>query len=157
MTVHLEATVETALGPLRIIERSGVIIGLTWGRGACESTPLLNEAAEQLQAYARRELHQFDLPLAAIGAKFQEAVWNEMLKIPYGETRTYGDLATVLNAMPQAVGGACGANPIPIIIPCHRVVASGGELGGFSGGAGVETKRQLLIHEGAIAEQLSLF
>ena len=157
MKVHLETTVETALGPLRVTERDGAIIGLTWGRGICETSPLLVEATEQLQAYANRKLQRFDLPLAALGAKFQEAVWNEMLKIPYGETQTYGDLASNLSAMPQAVGGACGANPIPIVIPCHRVVASGGDLGGFSGGEGVETKRQLLIHEGAIAEQLRLF
>ena len=80
-----------------------------------------------------------------------------MLKIPYGETRSYGDLATAIGAMPQAVGSACGTNPIPIVIPCHRVIASGGEIGGFSGGQGIETKRQLLVHEGAIAEQLSFF
>jgi methylated-DNA-[protein]-cysteine S-methyltransferase len=80
-----------------------------------------------------------------------------MCRIPYGKTRSYGELAKILGSMPRAIGGACGANPIPIFIPCHRVVAGGGALGGFSGGDGATSKRALLVHEGALQHQPSLF
>ena len=152
-----EITVETSLGYFRIAEQEDAIIRLTWGKGHDEISPLLKEASQQLLAYTENELQRFDLPLAPKGLDFQKAVWREMLKIPYGKTRTYGELAKNIDGIARAVGTACGANPIPVIIPCHRVVASGGELGGFSGAGGVETKRQLLVHEGAIEEQLSFF
>ena len=74
-----------------------------------------------------------------------------MIDIPFGEMRTYGELAKDLGSASQAVGQACGANPIPIIVPCHRVVAAGGKLGGFSGGDGAPTKRKLLNHEAVYA------
>lgn len=157
MTRRLETTVDTDLGPFRVAECDGAIVRIAWGQGEAQLSPLLEEAARQLRAYANQRLRSFDLPLAADGSAFERSVWDEMLKIPYGETRSYGDLAAALGAMPQAVGAACGANPIPIVIPCHRVIASGGEIGGFSGGQGIETKRELLVHEGAIAEQLSFF
>ena len=154
---RLETTAETPLGPFRIAAEGEAIVRLTWGKGRDQESPLLQEAARQLLSYARGELREFDLPLAPRGPDFQKAVWREMLKIPYGETRSYGDLAVSLDGIARAVGTACGANPIPVIIPCHRVIAGNGELGGFSGAGGVETKRQLLVHEGAILEQLSFF
>ena len=156
MTIR-EATVETPLGHFRITEQEGAITALTWGKGRSDDSPLLREACQQLVAYTENRLQRFNLPLAPQGLEFQKAVWREMLKIPYGETRSYGDLAQKLDGIARAVGTACGANPIPVIIPCHRVIASDGELGGFSGAGGVVTKRQLLVHEGAIAEQLSFF
>ena len=152
-----ETTVGTSLGRFRIVERDNAIVRLRWGSGRADDTPLLREAAGQIHAYAEKRLRQFDLPLAPTGPSFQRAVWAELLKIPYGETRSYGDLAHNLQAIARAVGGACGANPIPLLIPCHRVIAQTGELGGFSGGQGVVTKRALLLHEGALAEQFSLF
>ena len=91
-----------------------------------------------------------DLPLAAHGTDFQKRVWAAMSEIPYGETATYGGLATMLDSGPRAVGMACGRNPIPIVVPCHRVLASGGREGGFSGGSGLPTKRQLLAIEGTV-------
>lgn len=89
-----------------------------------------------------------DLPLAPTGSEFQQKVWYELCKIPYGETKTYGEIAGRINAMPRAVGGAIGRNPISIIIPCHRVVGAGGKLTGYAGG--IHTKEQLLRHEHAI-------
>ena len=89
------------------------------------------------------------MPLAPAGSGFRQRVWQAMQAIPVGETRSYGALARALGSAPRAVGGACGANPIPILIPCHRVVAGGG-LGGYSGGAGLATKIALLKLEGAL-------
>lgn len=107
-------------------------------------TRLLAEAAQQLRAYSEGKLHGFDLPLQGEGSPFQQSVWRAMLAIPYGETRTYGDLAAALASSARAVGRACGSNPIPIVVPCHRVMGYGGRLTGFSGGEGVATKRLLL-------------
>jgi methylated-DNA-[protein]-cysteine S-methyltransferase len=157
MSQRLETTVETALGIFRVCQAGQAIVALTWGRGQTAITPLLAEAARQLIAYGDGQLKTFDLPLAPRGPSFHQEVWREMLAIPYGKTRTYGELADRLDGIARAVGTACAANPIPIIIPCHRVVASGDALGGFSGGQGVADKRRLLVHEGALAEQFELF
>ncbi len=113
-----------------------------------DTTALLSRAIEQLRAYFAAELQVFDLPLQVAGSEFQRAVCDAMLAIPFGETRTYGDIGRDLKALPQPIGNACGANPIPVIIPCHRVLGVNG-LGGFSGRGGVETKVTLLKHEGA--------
>ena len=111
-------------------------------------------ACVQLQAYLDNPQFEFDLPLKFSGTRHRVAVWEAMQKIPAGKTRTYGDIAHDLHSSARAVGGACGANPIPLVVPCHRIVAAGGSLGGFMGelGAGFETaiKRWLLEHEGAL-------
>jgi O-6-methylguanine DNA methyltransferase len=112
-----------------------------------EPTALLAEAIRQLHAYFERRLTEFDLPLDW-GTGFNADVRRSMAAIPYGETRTYGDLAKELGAPAQAIGQACGANTIPVIIPCHRILASNG-LGGFSAPGGIETKVALLKLEGA--------
>ncbi len=147
------ALVDSPLGPLAVTETDGVITGLTWGgaRAGDETAVLqavLQQARDQLAAYFDRRLDRFDLPLAVGGSDFQRAVCAAMAAIPFGETRTYGDLARDLGVSAQAIGAACGANPIPVIIPCHRVLGAGG-LGGFSAPGGVETKVALLRHEGA--------
>ena len=113
-------------------------------------SPILREAARQLDLYFARRLTRFELPLDAHGTEFQRRVWAAMSGIPYGETTTYGGLAAALGSGPRAVGMACGRNPIPIVVPCHRVLASGGREGGFSGGRGLPTKRQLLAIEGMV-------
>ncbi len=104
----------------------------------------------QLQAYLDDPRQRFDLPLQLSGSRHQLSVWEAMQAIAVGRTRTYGDIAQELGSSPRAVGGACGANPLPIVIPCHRVVASAG-IGGFMGatGEGFERgiKRWLLTHE----------
>ncbi len=142
-------TVETSMGPLSLVEENGYITKLLWhAEKSGTPSPVLEQAAQQLKAYFASDLETFDLPLAPAGTKFQQQVYAAMLAIPKGETRTYGDIAKDLGVPAQPVGQACGSNPIPIIIPCHRVVGSDG-LGGFSGCGGVETKVQLLQHEGA--------
>ncbi len=142
------ATVDTPVGPLCLSEADGAITGLGWQWGGADDTALLRRAVEQIEAYFAGELQIFDLPLHVARSDFQRAVCDAMRQIPLGETRTYGDLARVLKAPPQPIGNACGANPIPVIIPCHRVLGANG-LGGFSGRGGVETKVALLKHEGA--------
>ncbi|MGR3616704.1 MAG: methylated-DNA--[protein]-cysteine S-methyltransferase [Paracoccaceae bacterium] len=142
-------SVNTQFGRLGIVEEDGAIVRLSWqGRDEGEVTPLLREAAAQLAAYDEGSLNTFDLPLHVEGSDFQCQVCDAMLAIPLGETRTYGELAKMLDMPPQPVGNACGANPIPVIIPCHRVLAAH-SLGGFSGMGGIETKVALLRHEGA--------
>jgi methylated-DNA-[protein]-cysteine S-methyltransferase len=143
-------TVSSPLGPLTVTEADGAIVGIDWVPVAAPvETALLNRAAVQLDAYFYCELKAFDLPLAPAGSPFQLTVWAAMLRIPFGQARTYGDIAGEIDgAVPQAVGAACGANPIPILIPCHRVVAAGDKLGGYSGQGGVRTKRFLLELEG---------
>jgi len=136
------------LGPLTLFEEDDAIIVLEWGRAPeDETSPLLDEAKKQLDAYFDRKLTNFDLPLSPPGTDFQKRVWRGMSQIPYGETRTYGDLARKISSGARPVGTACGRNPIPIIIPCHRVVASTG-LGGYTGQGGLETKSYLLKLEG---------
>ncbi|HEX8986832.1 MAG TPA: methylated-DNA--[protein]-cysteine S-methyltransferase [Rhodocyclaceae bacterium] len=111
---------------------------------------LAKEAARQLRAYLKDPRFAFGLPLAPAGTHFQRRVWNGISAIPSGSTRTYGELAQAIGSGPRAVGNACGANPYPIVVPCHRVVASQG-LGGFArqrGGFLLGIKRWLLAHEG---------
>ncbi len=144
-----ETTIDTPTGPVTISETQGAIVRLNWRQGGEDDTPLLRRAATQIRAYfQKKERYDFDLPLRVAGSDFQRAVCDAMSAIPFGEIRTYGQIAQDLGVPPQAVGGACGGNPIPIIIPCHRVLGAD-SLGGFSGAGGVETKVALLRHEGA--------
>lgn len=141
------ATLQSPLGPLTLTEEAGLITALHWRTEGGSPTPLLTEALSQLQAYFDHRLTRFDLPLAW-GTGLHEKVRRAMAAIPFGETRTYGDLSRQIGAAAQAVGQACGTNPIPILIPCHRILGAKG-LGGFSAKGGVETKVWLLKHEGA--------
>jgi methylated-DNA-[protein]-cysteine S-methyltransferase len=147
--------VETPVGRLAIEADHDAVTGLRWaspGENARDNTPspVLTEATRQLERYFARTLKRFDLPLAQRGTDFQKRVWTMMSAIPYGETATYGGMAMALGSGPRPVGMACARNPIPIIVPCHRVLASGGKEGGFSGGTGLPTKRQLLALEGVV-------
>jgi methylated-DNA-[protein]-cysteine S-methyltransferase len=127
-------------------------MALDWGHGLdaprnTDNAPLC-QAAEALRAYFKNGQEEFiKLPLEAHGTAFQRRVWAEMQKIPSGEVKTYGQIAKILNSSARAIGTACGANPLPILIPCHRVVSQSG-LGGYSGGDGLETKISLLRLEG---------
>jgi len=143
-------SMNSPVGPLTVFETDGAIVALEWGRvPASRSSPLLNDATRQLTAYFDGHLETFDLPVAPAGSDFQHRVWQAMSEIPYGRTETYGELAQRIGGVARAVGGACGANPIPIIIPCHRVTGAGGRMTGYSAGEGIETKRALLRLEGA--------
>ena len=145
-------SLESPLGRLSLFEENGAIAALDFGgkRSTGEPTRLLHAAKRQLDAYFAGKLTAFDLELAPSGSPFELRVWQLMQDIPYGETRSYGELAAALAAAPRAIGQACGRNPLPILIPCHRVLAANGALGGYSGGKGVDTKRRLLILEGAL-------
>ena len=140
--------IDTPVGRLGIAERDGKIVRVSWSvQPEGEPTPLLEEAAQQIAAYFAGELKEFDLPLDPGGTVLEAGVFAAMSAIPYGETRTYGDIAADLGTYGQPVGQACGANPIPVIIPCHRVLSATG-LGGYSSQGGIETKIALLKLEG---------
>jgi methylated-DNA-[protein]-cysteine S-methyltransferase len=142
-------SISSPVGALTLEEEDGAIVAISWGKGGLSNgSPLLTEAARQLDAYFAGELTDFDLPLAPAGSRFEQRVWAAMQTIPYGQTRSYGDLAGAIGSAPRAVGRACGKNPIPIVIPCHRVLARAG-LGGYSGEGGLVTKERLLALEGA--------
>lgn len=144
-----QLSLHSPVGDLSISEDNGVIVSLDWGWGRDQTpTPLLKEAQRQLNAYFDGALKQFDLPLAPSGTPFQKAVWKHMLKIPYGRTVTYGHIAERLKSGPRPVGTACGRNPLPILIPCHRVMGANGALGGYSGEGGLVTKKALMRLEG---------
>ena len=140
---------ESPVGPLRIDEEDAFIIGVnrTDTPGKAPDTPLLQECVRQLRAYFDGSLTVFDLPLNPQGTHFRRRVWAALQAIPYGETRSYGQLATSLGCpgAARAVGGANHHNPIAIIIPCHRVIGADGSLTGYGGGLAM--KDWLLRHE----------
>lgn len=136
-------------GPVCLVERDGKLVGLEWQQpDVAGESALLTEGLAQLAAYFAGRLKRFDLPLDW-GTGLNERVRRAMADIPCGETRTYGQIAKRVGAAPQAVGQACGANSMPILIPCHRVTGTDW-FGGFSAPGGVETKAALLRHEGAL-------
>ena len=131
---------------------------LTWTNAPISppTTPAGHRLAEQLSAYFAGALKSFDIETEPGGTAFQRSVWDYMCAIPYGETRTYGQCAAAIDGIARAVGTACGENPIPIIIPCHRILAADG-MGGYSGRGGLKTKTALLRLEGVpLGEQLDL-
>ncbi len=147
--------IESPIGPLRIVEQAGAITAIEFSpfrdndgrpRGPrADDAPLLVEAARQLAEYFARDRKEFDLPLAPIGTTWQIAVWDQLRLLGYGETASYGEIAARLgksNAASRAVGFANGSNPIPIVIPCHRVIGANGTLTGYAGG--IERKQTLL-------------
>ncbi len=146
----MERTVESPLGPLTLVAEEGALTRLRWGRAAREDeSNLLARAAAELAAYFAGDPRDFDLPVAPEGTAHDRRVWRAMRRIPPGETRTYGETARAIGSGAQAVGNACGRNPIPIIVPCHRIVGANGAIGGYSGQGGAATKRFLLGLEGA--------
>ena len=148
---------QTGLGSMLIGEGAGGLVGAwfadqrhvpdaaaTW---ALRRTPLLVQAQAQINAYLAGELDRFDVPLASCGTPFQQAVWASLRTIPYGQRRTYGDVARTVGkpSSARAVGAAVGRNPWALIVPCHRVVGRDGSLTGYAGG--LERKQQLLAME----------
>ncbi len=146
------ASLHNTFGWFSLVEEDGQITQLLWeDRTEGFRSDVLKEGLNQLEAYFAGKLTKFNLPLAPKGSDFQQKVYRIMQDIPFGEVLTYGEVAKKLDVPAQPIGQACGANPIPVIIPCHRIVGTG-NLGGFSGLGGVETKVQLLRHEGANAQ-----
>jgi len=141
---------QTAIGRIGIAESGGVVTNLYFldkaGDRIAETgcSPLLDEAFRQLDAFLAGRIHAFSLPVATEGTEFSLRVWRALLDIPYGGTASYGDIAVAAGApgAARAVGSACRRNPLPIIIPCHRVIGGDGRIGGYLGGT--EIKRHLL-------------
>jgi methylated-DNA-[protein]-cysteine S-methyltransferase len=116
--------IDSPVGRLTISATDDAIVAITWrGEPFGERNALLVEAQRQLEAYFTQQLTVFDLPLMPAGSAFDNRVWQAMRQIPHGQTRSYGELAMEIGSAPRAIGGACGRNPIPIMIPCHRVLA----------------------------------
>jgi methylated-DNA-[protein]-cysteine S-methyltransferase len=143
--------VDTAAGPLLLIEDAGRLVEIRFATGEerdRDITALLGMAEEQIGEFFAGSRKQFDLPLVPARTPFQQRVREAMLSIPYGRTMSYGEIAHLAGGAPRAVGQACGANMLPIVVPCHRVVAAHG-IGGYSGAQGLDTKRFLLALEKA--------
>ena len=148
---------DTPIGQLRLVSDGEYITAIEFegGHGECSADrqvtdPALSACARQLGEYFAGERKSFDLPLAPCGTAFQNSVWDALRRIPYGELRSYRDIAEAIHnpRAVRAVGAANGRNPIPIVVPCHRVIGSDGSLTGFAGGLAV--KQALLRLEGAI-------
>lgn len=149
----------TDIGRIRVEENGEAIIRVNFSGGtfpqevAVKETDLLKEAGKQLQEYFAGKRKSFDLPLAPDGTRFQQSVWESLIQIPYGETRSYGQIAQSIGRekASRAVGMANNKNPIPIIIPCHRVIGANGKLVGYAGG--LEVKEHLLKLEKQYAKR----
>lgn len=141
--------IKTPIGPLTLQADEAAVTAIRFGAGGAQDTsPLLDAAEAQLREYFAGARRTFDLPLAPHGTAFQQRVWAALRAIPYGETRTYGELAAAIGSpnASRAVGMANHRNPISIVIPCHRVIGANGTLTGYAGG--LEVKRKLLALEG---------
>ena len=159
--------IDSPIGPLSLVAESGELVELRFannplrdGEGGVEDAddPVLRQAAVELDEYFAGERTDFDVPLSPDGTEFQLAAWRALCDIPFGETVSYGDQARRLGGVnkSRAVGAANGRNPIPIIVPCHRVIGANGHLTGFGGG--IEAKVWLLDHERRVrGGQASLF
>lgn len=150
-TAPYDAVLATPFGALGIRARDALteISFLPGARPVAPKTPLAREVCAQLRAYFRDPSFKFDLPLDTGGTEFQQRVWRALQGIRSGRSLTYGRLAERLHSGPRAIGGACRANPVPVVVPCHRVVAAHG-LGGFMGGVtskDTRIKQWLLAHE----------
>ena len=144
--------IQTPVGIMLLSEENGALVGVSLGKIAgaeSPATPLLLSAQQQIEAYFAGVRRQFDLPVRLQGTDFQQAVWQALMQIPYGETRTYGEIAAQIGCprASRAVGMACHKNPILLLVPCHRVIGADGKLTGF--GAGLPVKERLLMLEGA--------
>jgi methylated-DNA-[protein]-cysteine S-methyltransferase len=149
------ARLRTPFALLGIRTAGGRLVGIEYlpkgGQAMAPTDALAERVVRQVQKYLDDPQFRFSLPLVPEGTAFRRRVWDALASIPVGESRTYGELARYLHTAPRAVGGACGANPIALVIPCHRVVGSQGSLGGFMGvtdGEPIAIKRWLLAHEG---------
>ena len=149
-----QLSLHTPVGDLTVSEEEGAIVAIDWGWGRDQAiSPVLLDARKQLHEYFDGLRTSFDLPLTPAGSPYRQRVWRCLSDIPYGGVRSYREIAAVAGGSARSVGGANGHNPIPIVIPCHRVLASNGAggytIGGYSGGDGLDTKRYLLRLEAA--------
>ena len=137
----MRRTFRSPLGPITLEEHDGRIKRLIFGEsGQSETSPLLMEAERQIMEYLGGKRRGFEVPLSPEGTAYQKKVWNIAMEIPYGEVRTYSWVAKKAGGSPRSAGNALGANPIPVLIPCHRVVRSDGSLGGYSSGEHIKER-----------------
>ena len=155
MTHAFDAKLRTPFAVLGIRTDGNQLTGISYlsldERASAPRTPLARQVVREPLAYLRAPTFRFTLPVAPQGTAFQRRVWEAIAAIPVGESRTYAEIARSVHSSARAVGGACGANRIALMIPCHRVVGSCGSLGGFMNardGEGIRIKRWLLVHEG---------
>jgi methylated-DNA-[protein]-cysteine S-methyltransferase len=142
-----QLSLHSPVGDLTLSQEDDSLVALDWGWGRDQGdSELLREARQQLHDYFDGKRAGFDLKLNPMGTQYQKRVWNALIAIPPGETRTYATLAGIAGGSARAIGGAMARNPLPILIPCHRIVASSGP-GGYSGGDGLPTKFYLLALE----------
>ena len=142
-----QRTIKTDIGCLNLIEENEKLVGLEFVDGEssyCDDSTLLKHAEKQVQEYLQGKRKKFEIPIFFKGSSFQEQVWNALLRIPYGEVRSYQEVAQMIGNPKscRAVGNACNKNPIAIVVPCHRVVAAHRKIGGFGGG--LDCKQRLL-------------
>ena len=141
--------IDSPVGPLLLVEDDGRLAEIRFAAGDepdRDDTPLLARAITQIGDYFDRRRRIFDLPLIPARTGFQQRVREAMIAVPWGRTLSYGGIAHIAGGAPRAVGQACGANKLPLVVPCHRVLAANG-IGGYSGAKGLETKRFLLALE----------
>ena len=144
---------DSEIGAISLYARDEAIVFLTMGEPRAENngkSKVLTEATKQLKAYFSGRSKTLDFAVSTDGTAFQEAVWSQIAKLEFGETATYAEIAEAIGnpKAVRAVGGAVGANPVPLVVGCHRVLGSGGAITGYSGGEGLPTKHWLLKHEG---------
>ena len=148
-----QASVESPIGFVNLVAVGDEVVSVTISGFAApevDASPVLEKAKAQLVAYFAGESQTLDFAVSADGTEFQRAVWAEIAKLGFGQTATYADIAKAIGRPKavRAVGGAVGANPVPLVIGCHRVLGANGRITGYSGGEGLPTKRWLLAHEG---------
>jgi len=149
--MNYSQTISTPAGAISVTANEEFVTKISFGKANLEKPNLLTQrACDQLKEYFDGKRTEFNLPLEARGTDFQKSVWAELLKIPAGKTKSYGEIARLVGKpkAARAVGGAVGSNPIAVVIPCHRVMSASGAITGYTGGNGVKTKRQLLDLEG---------
>ncbi len=152
-TFDSSCSFDSAIGPISLYALDDAVVFLTMGHPAAANlgkSKVLNEATKQLKAYFSGKSKTLNFAVSANGTAFQEAVWGQIAKLGFGETTSYAEIAEAIGnpKAVRAVGGAVGANPVPLVIGCHRVLGVSGQITGYSGGDGIATKTWLLEHEG---------
>jgi len=147
----MRLVLESPIGPLGVVTDDETVVSVRFGVAAGFGAPGRHPAVDELERYFAGERTSFSVPVRMVGgSEFERAVWAEIAKIPYGEMHTYGAIASALGdpGLARAVGTACNHNPVPVIVPCHRVVGAGGKMVGFGGG--IDRKRRLLELEARV-------
>ena len=142
---------KTIFGWINIAENNQKLVKVNFGKKLnSNESKFLNKVGDQILDYSLGNLIVFNIDIYVEGSNLQKKIWNEVKKIPYGKTKSYGEIAKKLNTSPRYVGNVCGQNKHLLLVPCHRVVRSDGQLGGFSGLGGLKLKQRLLNLENSL-------